>query len=186
VGRRRLHHRRPGPLDLDSKSITLTVTDTAGLTAACAITITIVDDIAPVLTCPANLVGQSVVAFTNNFAGVAALLLTVPVNSGESLPAATTTDFAAEPAQGEDTILYTAQDSAGNPGECSFRVYFDNVAPTLAQCPIAEDIGTLGLDSAYDAFGTLTYTTRAASPPSVFSFRPNPSVLSVWMRTAMS
>jgi hypothetical protein len=110
-------------IDLDSTSISLTVTDSTDLTATCVITIIIVDDIQPVLTCPPNLSGDTVVAYTRDWSTIAAIVPTVTDNSGETLIPVTVTSFSSNPSQGLNTIRYTTADSSGNTGECSFLVY---------------------------------------------------------------
>jgi hypothetical protein len=110
---------------------TYTVTDAAGNTTSCSFTVTVVDDEAPVITCPADITvtndpGQcgAVVTYTapvgtDNYSG-ATTAITGGLGSGSLFPVGTTTE------------TYTVTDAAGNAASCSFTVtVVDNETPTF-------------------------------------------------------
>ncbi|WP_254094638.1 HYR domain-containing protein [Dawidia soli] len=135
-------------------TVTYTATDTGGNTETCSFTITVTDDADPVFTaCPTNIV---VTADPSSCAATPSW--TVPVASdnctatpavtgnfqpGDQFPAGTTT-----------TVIYTAQDAAGNSATCSFTVTVnDNTAPVITGCPAGVNVTT---DATCQAIATWT------------------------------
>lgn len=113
--------------------VTVTAIDAAGNQSTCTFTVTIVDNEAPVLACPANIVqstdrGQcaAVVRFTlpaatDNCAGVTVT---------SSIPSASVFQ------KGTTPVTVTATDEAGNKTTCTFTVtVVDNELPVLNSCP---------------------------------------------------
>ena len=113
--------------------VTVTATDTAGNQSTCTFNVTVVDNEAPVLACPANIVqsadrGQcfAVVRFalpaaTDNCTGVT---VTSSIQSGATFQKGTT------------PVTVTATDAAGNKSTCTFTVtVVDNELPVLNSCP---------------------------------------------------
>lgn len=101
------------------QTVTLTATDLAGLTATATVTVTVVDDIAPVLTCPAslrvcppgNVVYYDAPSASDNCSLAGGLLdQTQGLPSGAEFPVGTTVQ------------TYTFTDASGNMGACSFDV----------------------------------------------------------------
>jgi hypothetical protein len=113
---------------------TFTVTDGAGNTASASFLITVTDNEAPVITCPANIavnndpgVCGAVVTYnapvaTDNCTG-STTVQTAGLGSGATFPIGITTE------------TYTTTDAAGNSSTCSFTVSVGDVeAPTIT-CP---------------------------------------------------
>jgi hypothetical protein len=101
---------------------TYTVTDAAGNTATCSFTVTVEDNEAPVLTCPADItvtagaglcdavVFYPGVVANDNCPGPVVVSLVAGINSGGTFPIGTT------------TVTYEGVDGPGNVGTCSFTV----------------------------------------------------------------
>ncbi len=118
-----------GPYNLGVTNVTLTVDDGNGETATCEATVTVYDDILPLITCPAEIHENSapgycgtLVNFTvtasDNCEGIVTVV-SIP-SSGSTFPVGTT------------TVTSTASDAAGNKSSCSFDVTVtDNIAPTV-------------------------------------------------------
>ncbi len=105
--------------DLGDQQVTLTATDNNGNSVSATVTVTIVDNVAPSLTCPANIVAgfcNPTVVFVapqvqdNCSINPANLQLTAGLPSGSIFPAGVTMQ----------TYSYT--DASGNTGTCSFTV----------------------------------------------------------------
>ncbi|HMC96072.1 MAG TPA: HYR domain-containing protein, partial [Flavobacteriales bacterium] len=115
-------------------TVTHTVTDAVGLTASCSFTVTVTDNIAPAIVCPANIAVNvaagtcgAVVNYiapigTDNCAG-ATTTRTAGLASGATFPVGVT------------TVTHMVTDAAGITASCSFTVTVtDNIAPAIA-CP---------------------------------------------------
>ncbi|MEO8588531.1 MAG: HYR domain-containing protein, partial [Flavobacteriales bacterium] len=116
------------------KVVTYTVTDAVGLTATCSFNVTVIDNIAPQITCPANISGNVAIGTcgrvvnytapvgTDNCPG-ATTTLTTGLASGSTFP------------MGVSTVTYTVTDAAGLTATCPFAVtIIDNIAPEII-CP---------------------------------------------------
>lgn len=104
---------------IGEQTVTITVTDLSGNTATAVATVHVVDNIVPVLSCPADIVVCSydhVVNYASPIAEDNCLLAGNGVwevagpASGSSFP------------EGETTVIYTYTDASGNAGTCSFKV----------------------------------------------------------------
>jgi hypothetical protein len=118
-----------GCADLGGHTVNLTATDGNGNAVSGTATVTVVDNIAPVLTCPANVVAgfcNLTVTFVapqvqdNCAVNPANLQLTAGLPSGSIFPAGITTQ----------TYSYT--DASGNAATCSFTVSVFNAATVTA------------------------------------------------------
>ncbi|MBV5349486.1 HYR domain-containing protein, partial [bacterium] len=114
---------------------TFEVTDAAGNRTSCSFTVTVVDNQAPTITCPANI-------SVNNTPGTcgAAVTYTTPVGTDNCSGAITTqTAGLASGATfpvGVTTNTFKVTDAAGNSTSCSFTVtVIDNQPPTIINCP---------------------------------------------------
>jgi len=123
-------------LPLGSSFITLTATDAAGNTSACAFTVSVLDSVTPVLTCPADVL-------TNTDAGTCDAALTVAsptVNENCSMQVLLNdftggTDANGTYPLGTTTVTWTGTDIAGNVGTCAMDVTVnDGEIPTIT-CP---------------------------------------------------
>ena len=116
-------------------TVTYTAVDAVGNTTECSFDVTVVDNVAPVITgCPGNITanndagicGASVTwvapAASDNCAG--GLVFTSSHNPGDVFPVGIT------------TVTYTATDASGNTAVCSFNVVVsDTEVPVLTNCP---------------------------------------------------
>ncbi|GGG43988.1 HYR domain-containing protein [Bizionia arctica] len=122
-----------GIFPVGTTTITWTATDPAGLTATCTQDITVIDNEAPVLTCPGNFtrnvdsgncsaIVTYTVPFSDNCGATLAQTDGTGLNSGSAFPVGTT------------TLEYTATDASGNATVCTFNVVvIDNELP-IAVC----------------------------------------------------
>jgi len=146
---------------------TYEVTDAAGLTASCSFTVTVIDNEAPVISCPANItvnndpglcsavVNYTAPVGTDNCPG-AVTAMTAGLGSGAVFPVGVTTE------------TYEVTDAAGNKASCSFTVtVIDNEAPVISGCPA--DIAVYNDAGLCSAVVTWTAPT-AADNCSVVSF----------------
>lgn len=111
-------------------TVTVTATDTNGNTATCAAVVTVVDDLAPVLTCPADIT-------VDPGAGNPFYELPDYFGTGEATATDNCTDplliFTQDPAPGAEltdgtyTISLTAEDEQGNVGSCDFELVVETV-----------------------------------------------------------
>jgi len=120
--------------DIGSTLVEYTVSDNEGNVSACSFTVTVTEDLPPVIVnCPANIIielpntdCEVMVPWmgpqASDNCGLDSFTVNIPPNSV----------FLA----GQDTVVYTATDLAGNVTVCSFIVYVnDNVPPVLSGCP---------------------------------------------------
>ena len=147
-------------------TVTYTFTDAAGNSSACTFEVTVADNEAPAVTCPADLTVTAPLG--QCFAQATWATPTVTDNCDASpaltfVPQASGTNFAL----GVTTVTYTATDDAGNSSTCSFTVtVLDAQAPEFTLCPgtqnVAADAGTCGFGGslpipvATDDCGTVT------------------------------
>lgn len=140
-------------------TITHVATDGAGNTASCSFVVTVVDNQAPAISCPANISVGNIVGScgaivswtaptgTDNCPGSATVQSAGPT-SGSPFGAETTT-----------TISYEVTDGAGLTASCSFTVTVDDTELPVATCPA--DITTsvdAGQCSAVVSFADATYS----------------------------
>ncbi len=126
--------------------VTLTATDASGNASNCTFNVNRVDNTAPVITCPANVVVVSAVAAvatftaataTDNCTAVPTVTQTAGLVSGSVFPLGVT------------NITYQATDAAGNSSTCSFTVTVGTSAPvgaSFAAPPSPPCIWVKGLD----------------------------------------
>lgn len=117
-----------GPFDQGATSVTLTCTDSHGATASCSATVTVVDQTAPALTCPAD----QTLECNNGHGGAVATFTATATDNCDAAPA-----IACVPASGSTFALGTttdtcsASDAAGNASRCSHAVTVADTAPPV-------------------------------------------------------
>ena len=137
---------------------TFRVTDASGNTATCSFTVTVADNILPVITCPLNVT-------TNVAAGTCSRVVVYTSPTGtDNCPSATTTQIAGLASgvsypRGTTTNSFRVTDASGNSATCSFTVtVVDNELPVIT-CPanISQNVttGTCGR--------VVTYTSPVGS-----------------------
>jgi choice-of-anchor B domain-containing protein len=118
--------------DLGANTVTLTVTDPSGNTDTCTATVTVVDILAPLPTCPSNAtvnydngqsyytlpdyVAQGTISATDN-------CTTAPAISQSPIPGTQLTE-------GIYTVAFEISDDAGNSVDCSFQLTVENILST--------------------------------------------------------
>ncbi len=130
------------PGSAGTQVITMTVEDTSGNSNQCQFTITLVDSIAPVVTCPTDstvYVGNScdyVAADYTSEAIVSDNCSTIPnISVSQDLTPGTIL------VAGNHPVVFTAQDEAGNTSTCTFDIIaIDTVSPFFNNCPPNLDI----------------------------------------------
>lgn len=144
---------------LGTHEVTVVVTDQSGLTATAVATVTVVDNIAPVVTCPASITRCADASVVNYDAPIA--VDNCLDNSGtweleNGLPSGA--DFPI----GSTTQTYSYTDAGGNIGACSFSVVvlalaeFNNVAVT-------NDVNSQGI-------GGIDITVNGGTAPYTFKW----------------
>ena len=134
--------------DIGINTVTLTVTNNVSpnSTATCTAAVTVVDNIAPVIACPADLtvntnpsVCFATVSFPDalatDYCGIDTVVQTGGLPTGSMFPV------------GVNTVEYTATDVNGNTAVCSFTITVTDNEPAVAVC---QDI-TIQLDANGDA-----------------------------------
>jgi PKD repeat protein len=124
--------------DVGTNVTTLVVTNINGLSDSCNVNVTVVDNIAPTITCPANVTIPS-----NLCAGGAIAAWTLPTVVENCTPIITSSDSPGDTLPfGSTTVVYTVADSAGQQATCSFvvTVTFNvmNAAPTATPAAICQ------------------------------------------------
>jgi len=140
--------------NLGVSTVTYTITDGSGNQSTCSYTVTVTDNVNPVISCP-----SSIAAFTSSGACTANVLNPNPTVSDNcslssltySITGATNANSIAFGIQnvgtqifnlGVSTVTYTATDAAGNSSTCSYTVTItDNVLPTIT-CPSNISVNT--------------------------------------------
>ncbi len=138
-------------------TVTCTATDAAGLTGTSTFTVTINDNQAPAIACPANIIKgtdpnqcSATVSYTSptatdNCSGVSTVTCTP--SSGTVFPKGTT------------TVICTARDTANNQANCSFTITVNDNQPPAIACPANISAPA----AAGQCSMTVTYATPAVS-----------------------
>jgi hypothetical protein len=121
----------PANLPAGIRIITYTATDDAGNIATCTTTVTVVDNVAPVITCPDFTIltadENCMAVFNEPATAVDNCDMDVTITSDPPLPA--TFD------EGEYTVTFTATDDAGNTAMCTVMVVVFNNSPVANAGP---------------------------------------------------
>ena len=146
-----------GVYPVGTTTVVYTVTDYSGNSATCSFTVTVLENEAPVISCPANITATAEPGICG--ATVAVALPTVTDNCGVasfSNDFNNTTDASGFYPVGVTTVTYTVTDLAGNTATCSFTVTVNDIEnPTIA-CPADISVDTDG--------GACTATVSVPSP----------------------
>ncbi len=120
-------------LSLGAQVITLTATDDLGNTGTCSFTVTVADQTAPSITCPAN---TTVPAGANCSATLASYTAAATANDNcTANPTKTQSPAVGTTFTGTQVVVLTATDAAGNSANCTFTVTVaDQTAPSIT-CP---------------------------------------------------
>lgn len=126
-------HASGSTFPVGTTTVTATATNSCG-TVTCSFTVTVVDNQAPVLTCPANINATAV--------GACTAVVNYTVNATDNCPGVTVTRIAG-PASGSafpigtTTVTHRATDAAGNSSICSFTVTVaDGQLPVINVQPV--------------------------------------------------
>jgi hypothetical protein len=144
-----------------------TATDDAGNTATCSQLVTISDDDAPVITCPApfNAGTNTACTYVGTFGTATATdhcdaSVTVTNNAPAAFPL------------GGTTVIWTATDDAGNTATCSQLVTIsDDDAPVIT-CPAPFNAGTNTACTYVGTFGNATATDHCDASVTVTNNAP--------------
>ena len=162
------------PVPVGEATVTWTVMDLSGNTSSCMHLVTVVDDIDPIVSCPADITASTLGGITPGdcFAEVSI----GPVAGADDCPDLIwvsnvvladgtmftfngifqTIDFFAFPV-GVNSIEYVATDSAGNVGSCTRFIFVDdNDPPEFVDCPADITIGTESGPAACEGEALLT------------------------------
>ena len=157
--------------DIGANAVILTVTDLAGNSGTCGATVTVEDNIDPVITCPANVVVDNDPGICTKV--VNGLAPTTSDNCSVSLQTwtmtgATTGSSAATGindisgttfSSGVTTVTYHIEDPSGNFAECSFTVTVNDTENPGIICPADVNVNTSD-----DGTGNCSTTAALGNP----------------------
>lgn len=136
--------------NLGVSTVTYTVTDASGNTSTCSYTVTVTDNVSPVITCPANISANtsstscdaSVSVPNVTFSDNCAVSSVTWIMSGATVAASPSSGINQVGTQtfnsGITTILYTVRDAANNTSTCSFTVTVTDATAPVA--PVLPDV----------------------------------------------
>ena len=157
--------------------VTYTATDIGGNTATCVTTMTLKDNVAPVITCPAN----TTIAAGVNCSSLLGSFSPVSVSDNcAANPTVTQSPAANTLLSGHNdfrTVTLTANDGNGNTASCTFTVTLKDVTKPSIVCPanmtLAADANCSSLLGSYSA---VSVSDNCAANPTVTQ-SPAPSTL---------
>jgi len=157
--------------------VTYTATDIGGNTATCVTTMTLKDNVAPVITCPAN----TTIAAGVNCSSLLGSFSPVSVSDNcAANPTVTQSPLASTLLSGHNdfrTVTLTANDGNGNTASCTFTVTLKDVTKPSIVCPanmtLAADANCSSLLGSYSA---VSVSDNCAANPTVTQ-SPAPSTL---------
>jgi hypothetical protein len=159
-----LFNTAPREFPLGETTVVWVAIDSAGNTAVCPQLVTVVDDDAPTITCPADVVVE--VSATCTFVGDIGTPVVVDNCSAVGL-IAVENDAPLSFPLGETLVTWTAMDETGNTASCVQRVTaVDTIAPVI-NCP-AESTVAAGADCRFQGdFGIATATDNCSLPADI-------------------
>jgi len=141
---------------------TWTATDACGNQSSCSQTITVIDNMAPVITCPANITVQC-----DESAAPANTGSATAIDNCDTSPTITYSDTEVAGACAQEktiTRTWTAVDACGNQATCQQTItVIDNTAPVLSGCPTNVTVEC----DAIPAAATVTATDNCDPAPTV-------------------
>ncbi|NPD86980.1 HYR domain-containing protein [Lentimicrobium sp. L6] len=158
--------------NLGTNTVTLTVTDNGGNQSTCTSTVTVVDDVPPVITVcalnPANIPANSACqASTPDFTGQ----VTATDNCTASPSITQSPSIGSTLGLGTTTITLTATDGSGNTATCTVnQTVVDNTAPTITVCastPIYIIANASCQGTAPNLTGSVTATDNCTASPTI-------------------
>ncbi len=127
----------PAAFQLGITTVTWTVTDISGNAATCIQTITVIDTIAPAITCPADINTTTNVGCT-----ATGIPLGTPVTSDNCVVASVMNDSPGVFPIGSTTVTWTVTDASGNTSTCTQIITVtDDDSPVLS-CPASITVPT--------------------------------------------
>jgi hypothetical protein len=145
---------------LGVNNVTWTITDGSGNTATCTQTVTVIDDQAPMISCP----GDVTVNAAPGLCSASGVVLGSPMTSDNCSVAAIVNNGLSVYPVGTTVVTWMVTDGSGNTATCAQNVtVLDTQAPTIA-CPVAVTVpADLGLCSASGvALGTPVTTDNCS------------------------
>lgn len=150
---------------LGEQAVTITATDALGNSSVSTVTVTVVDDLAPVVTCPEsitrcwydNVVLYDAPVAQDNCLDGGSWNLEAGMVSGSTFPVGMTTQ------------TYTFKDASGNVGSCSFAVIITTPID-LAVTKVVNDVNNQGQ-------GSIDITVSGGSQPYTFTWTLDNSVV---------
>lgn len=142
-------------LPLGLNVITVSVTDTNGVTGTCVTEVDVIDDELPTITCPASIT-------VSNDPGVCEAFVTVPAPVATDNCSVTFTNDYNGTADASDVypvgttiVVFTAEDGSGNSAQCAMQITVeDTEAPVYTSCPtdtiLSSDTGLCGAIFIFD------------------------------------
>ncbi|MCD2258859.1 HYR domain-containing protein [Psychroserpens luteolus] len=135
---------------------TFEVTDSFGNSVECSFTVTVVDNEAPSITCPSDII-------VNNDAGECGATVTYAIPTSDNCPGATITQTAGLASGdvfpiGTTINSFTISDASGNSVSCSFNVTVTDTEAPVITCPsdiiVDNELGQCGATVVYNISGT--------------------------------
>jgi hypothetical protein len=123
---------------IGTTTVTCTASDAAGNTASCSFTVTVVDNMPPTITCPANIT-------VNTDPGNCSAVVTFNPTISDNCPGATTVCAPASGSvfpKGTTTVDCTVTDASNNTATCSFTVTVNDAEAPQLTCPANITQGT--------------------------------------------
>ncbi|MDD3875543.1 MAG: HYR domain-containing protein [Bacteroidales bacterium] len=154
-----LTNNAPSVYPLGNTTVTWTVTDGSGNSATCSQLVTVIDNVNPIITCPAN-----VVAPTNNGCTATGVALGTPVTSDNCGVASVTNNAPAVYPLGITTVTWIVTDNAGLTATCDQLVTVIDTTPPVILCPVGLTLNTVpgGCDVTGVSIGFPTYTDNCS------------------------
>ena len=119
--------------DIGANTVTLTAMDVNGNSSTTTATVTVEDNIAPVITCPSD-----ITAYADATTNGTAVTWTAATATDNCSIQSITSDIAngSTFTLGTTTVTYTVIDGSGNSAVCTFNVtVLDTVSPVITNCP---------------------------------------------------